>query len=303
MPATEMANKPNGQPSDIPEEELDARARKRMEVGLSPRRPTAKAAPQRPPDVQTLPLPPAVLALLLLGVLVVTALLLAVNVAEWRPAWWPLSLTAGPNHTTPATGAIPLAPGGYVLTVSEDFSAPTSTLLQGEQRQEWRTQLLPAESVYQMQVWPGHLAWSLLGLEAVADYRLQTNVMVTTAAPDGYAGLVVRYQGERSFYLLAVDGMGRYLVQLQNGDQAVVVQPWTPVDFLNRAGSANVLTVEDRGDRIGFYGNGLLLYELAGPVLAPGFVGLAAGAQGDEVVEARFDWLQLFHATANDAAQ
>jgi hypothetical protein len=302
MPATEMANEPNGQPPNIPEEELDARARKRMEVGLSPRRPTAKAAPQRPPDVQTLPLPPAALALLLLGVLVVTGLLLAANVAEWRPAWWLALSTADANRTAPA-GAIPLAPDGYVLRLSEDFSQPTSALLQGEQRQEWRTELLPAESVYQMQVWPGHLAWSLLGLEAVADYRLQTNVMVATTAPDGYAGLVVRYQDERNFYLLAVDGMGRYLVQLQNGDQTVIVQPWTPVDFLNRAGSANVLTVEDRGDRLGFYGNGLLLYELAGPVLTPGFVGLAAGAPGEDVAEARFDWLQLFHATANDAAQ
>ena len=39
----------------------DVGARKRVELGLSPRRPTAKAVPQRPPDSGAFAAPPAVL--------------------------------------------------------------------------------------------------------------------------------------------------------------------------------------------------------------------------------------------------
>jgi hypothetical protein len=293
-----MANEPNGQPADtLDEAELDARARKRIEVGLSPRRPTAKTALQRPPDVQTLPLPPWVLALVLLVVLLLTAALLAANLTGWSPAWW--TAATAPLTRSGATEALPadpLTPDAATLVLSDDFSQPTSTLLQSEQRQEWRTELLPAESIYRIQVWPGHLAWSLIGLDAVERYRLQTDTLVTTTAPDGYAGLVARYQDARHFYLFAVDGHGRYLVQLQDGDQMITVQPWTPVPYLNSAGSSNLLAIEDTGIALRFYGNGMLLYELADPAYTPGLIGLAGGSAGQDVAELHFDWLQLYQA-------
>jgi hypothetical protein len=135
-----------------------------------------------------------------------------------------------------------------------------------------------------------------LGLDAVANYRLQTSVRVDAAAPGGYAGLIARYQDDRHFYLLAVDGEGRYAVQLQDGDAAVTVQPWTPAAFLNRAGSANSLTLEDTGTALRFYGNGMLLAEIDDPRFAPGHVGLAGGAQASDVADLRFDWLQLYDA-------
>src|SRR5262245_44059367 len=86
MPATTMIENATGQPSS---EELDVRARKRMEVGLAPTRPTAKAVPLRPPDYQSLPVPPLVLALVLLAVLLVTMILLFANLSGGLPSWWP----------------------------------------------------------------------------------------------------------------------------------------------------------------------------------------------------------------------
>lgn len=277
----------------LSEEELDIRARKRMEVGLSPRRPTAKDALQRPPDVATLPVPPMLLTLLLVIVLVGTGLLLAANLTGWRPGWWPMPSEAAPavEGSQPA-GVQPT--GGYTLRLTEDFGSASSTLLQGEQRQEWRTELLAADSIYRIQVWPDHLAWSLLGLDDVADYRLQTSATVAAAAPSGYAGLIARYQDERHFYLFAVDGQGRYLVQRQDGDQATALQSWTPVAFLNQAGSSNILTLEDVGGRLRFYANGLLLHEIAAPRFGPGHVGLAGGALGSDVANMHFDWLQFY---------
>ncbi len=296
MPVTHTANEPNNFPQGVSsEEDLDARARKRLEVGLSPRRPTAKAAPQRPPDYPSLPVSPLALSLLLIVVLLVTALLVAANLTGWTPTGWLARFDTPELVGQPAPGA-PLAGEGYALRLAEDFSSASSTLLQGEQRQEWRTELLPAESVYRFQVWPDHLAWSLLGLDDVTHYRLQTGVVVDAASPGGYAGLIARYQDERHFYLLAVDGEGRYWVQLQDGDTATTLQPWTPADFLNKAGTANMLTLEDTGAALRFYANGMLLYEITSPRYAPGHVGLAGGAQGSDVAQLRFDWLQFFDA-------
>ncbi|MCC6170182.1 MAG: hypothetical protein IT329_23385 [Caldilineaceae bacterium] len=295
MPVTRTARDPNDfSPAASGEEELDESARKRMEVGLSPRRPTAKGAVQRPPDVSTLPIAPWVLSLLLVVVLVVTTLLVVSNITGWAPAWWPARAAGQPGKTSVVVPAAPA--GGYRLRLTEEFSSASSTLLQGEQRQEWRTELLPAESVYRVQVWPGHLAWSLLGLDEAADYRLQTSVVVGADAPSGYAGLITRYRDDRHFYLLAVDGEGRFLVQMQDGDEVVTLQPWTEATFLNHAGSSNSLMLEDSGMVLRFYGNGMLLAEIGDLQYAPGHVGLAGGAQAGEVADVRFDWLQLFDA-------
>jgi len=273
-------------------DDLDERARKRIKVGLSPRRPTAKSTTLRPPDGQTLPVPAWVLAFLLVGVLVLTTGLLALNMTDARPDWWPASTASGRTITAlPDQGSATVI---YTLRVGEDFGQSTSALPQGTTADEWRTELLPAESVYRMEVWPNHLAWSLLGLSDLEGYRLQTSALVDGQTQGGFAGVMVRYQDERHFYLLSIDGQGRYAIQQQDGDDVRVIVPWTAVPFLNTAGSANVLTVEDNGSIVRFFGNGMLLYDIGAPVYPVGYVGLAGGAQGDAVARLDFDWLQLY---------
>ena len=301
-------------------DDLDMRARKRIQVGLSPRRPTAKAALQRPPDYQTLPLPPLALALVLVGIVLLTTGLVAANLLgvmpEWLPSWQRngATLTNAPRTlTTVGNGTGGAGSYAYTLQLADDFSQATSELMQGSRENEWRTELIPTESVYRMTVWPNHLAWSLLGQDDLQGYRLQTNTLVDGQTPGGYAGIIARYQDERNFYLFAVDGSGRFLVQQQAGEQLTTLQPWTGVPFLNSAGSANALTVEDDGTQIRFYGNSMLLFTLdtlpaaSPPVTATGvsseqpavtsrmgLVGLAGGAQGEDVAEVEFDWFQLY---------
>jgi hypothetical protein len=286
-----------GQPSS---DDLDVRARKRMEVGLAPVRPTAKAQPMRPPDYQALPLPPVALALLLVVVVLVTIVLLAANLSGGLPTWWPTwtGLAATVNDSAAPTAELPAQ--DYNLRLADDFSQNNSPLMQGSRPNEWRTELLPADSVYSIAVWPNHLAWSLLGLTDLQGYRLQTSVLVNGETPGGYAGLIIRYQDERHFYLLSVDGNGRYQIQQQNGDEVITVQPWVMAPFLNRAGSANLLTIEDNGERVLFYGNNVLVAELADPAYPLGFVGLAGGALGQTVAEIRFDWFQLYDAVISE---
>lgn len=283
----------NGQPTN---DELDVRARKRMEVGLAPNRPTAKTTPVRPPDFPTLPMPPVALALLLVAVVLVTMMLLAANLSGGLPTWWPTwtGLAASVTRSESPTPDLPMQ--NYVLRMADDFSQNSSPLMQGSRPNEWRTELIPAESVYAIEVSPNHLAWSLLGLTDLRDYRLQTSVLIDGKTPGGNAGLIVRYQDERHFYLLSVDGNGRYQILQQDGDAITILQPWVVAPFLNRAGSANLLTIEDDDRRIRFYGNNMLLAELNEPVYPLGFVGLAGGAQGQAVAKIRFDWFQLFDA-------
>lgn len=299
MPATIMIEKANGAVTGQPtSDDLDVRARKRVAVGLAPSRPTAKAAPSRPPDYQALPLPPVALALLLVAVVLVTMILLAANLSGGLPSWWPTwtGLAATVNRSVAPTADLPAQ--DYTLRLADDFSQNNSPLMQGNRPNEWRTELLPAESVYSIEVSPNHLAWSLLGLADLQGYRLQTSVLVNGETPGGYAGLIVRYQDERHFYLLSVDGNGRYQIQQQNGDEVITVQPWVMAPFLNRAGSANLLTIEDDGNRILFYGNNVLIAELSDPEYPLGYVGLAGGAQGQAIAEIRFDWFQLYDAVA-----
>ena len=298
MPATTMIDSSNSTAnnSQTSNEDLDLRARKRMEVGLAPSRPTAKAIPLRPPDYPTLPLPPVVLALILVGVVLATAALLVMNlggdVQKWLPTWAGVGTTENRITTTGVS-----APNqDYVLRLADDFSQTNSPLVQGNRPNEWHIELSPTESVYRIEVWPNHLAWSLLGLAELQGYRLQTSVLVNEQTPGGYAGLIVRYQDERHFYLLAVDGNGRYQIQQQDGDEVITVQPWVMAPFLNRAGSTNLLSIEDDGDRILFYGNNMLIAELSTPAYPLGSVGLAGGAQGQAMAEMNFDWFQLYDA-------
>lgn len=301
MSASMMIDKANGPASgQATNEELDLRARKRMEVGLAPIRPTAKAAPVRPPDYQALPMPPVVLALILVAVVTVTIVLLAANLSGGVPSWWPTwtGVAAGDNQSSDPVAHLPEQ--AYALRLADDFSQSSSPLMQGSRPNEWRTELLPVESVYKIEVSPNHLAWSLLGLTDLQGYRLQSSVLIDRRTPGGYAGLIVRYQDERHFYLLSVDGNGRYQIQQQNGDEVITVQPWVMAPFLNRAGSANLLTIEDDGARILFYGNNILIAELSDPAYPLGFVGLAGGAHGQAVAEVRFDWFQLYDAIADE---
>jgi hypothetical protein len=293
-----MIDKTNAATRETPSDDLDLRARKRMEVGLAPIRPTAKAAPLRPPDYQALPLPPVVLALVLVGVVLVTVTLLAANLSGGMPSWWPTwtGLAATGNSSAAPIASLPAQ--DYMLRLADDFGQSRSPLMQGSRPNEWRTELLPAESVYAIEVSPNHLAWSLLGVTDLQGYRLQTSVLIDRQTPGGYAGLIARYQDERHFYLVSVDGNGRYQIQQQNGDEVVTIQPWVMVPFLNRAGSANLLAIEDDGNRVLFYGNNMLIAEISDPAYPSGFVGLAGGAQGQAVAEIHFDWFQLYDAVS-----
>lgn len=276
----------------------DPGARKRVELGLSPRRPTAKAEPLRPPKDNVFAVPPAVLPVALALIVLATAFLVMANLWDLLPSWWPASVSlAYPSQTMTLPQAIVSAPS-FELIMADDFSQPETILTSGSQSGRWRIEHLPTESAYSMEVWPNRVVWSLVEMAERHPHRVQTSTVVTSHTPWGYGGLVDRYQDEDNFYLFAVDGQGRFQVQEQHSGALTTLQPWTRVDFLNTAGSTNTLAVDDDGQRLRFYGNNMLLYEIGVEDLPEGDVGLLGGAMDEGVAEIRFDWIQVYDLEA-----
>lgn len=288
-PLMSRSSNPEGSGTD-----LDPQARKRMEVGLSARRPTANAAPLRPPSTDTSNASRAVLPALLSLILVATLFLVAANMWDWFPSWWRApAIVADPMRAVTMPMADPVSVSGYQLALSDDFSHAETVFAEGVELGKWRIEHQPTNSTYEMDVWPNRVVWSLLDLSGPDPQRMQASVTVATHTPWGYAGLVNRYADDGNFYLFLVDGQGRFTVQMQRDGELTTLKPWTKADFLNSAGSTNAITVDDDGNTQRFYGNNMLLYESPAQ-LAAGDAGLAGGSNADGVAEISFDWIQLF---------
>ena len=133
-----------------------------------------------------------------------------------------------------------------------------------------------------------------VGNGPIDTHRFQTSATVAARTPWGYVGIVDHYQNQSGFYIFVVDGQGRFQVLLDKDSALTALQPWTKADYLNPAGTANVLAVEDDGQTLRFYGNNMLLYEIKQIDLPAGDVGLVGGAQERGAAEVQFDWLQLY---------
>lgn len=205
------------------------------------------------------------------------------------------------------------------LLVADNFSQSPSIFAQQAVAGRWRTEHIARQAIYRMEVWPGHVAWSLLDLPAmsapdaqgagltgfniagdnvagngIAAHRMQTATAIAAHTPWAYAGLAARVDAGRQLILFIVDGRGRYSIQLLRAGVPEVAVPWTPVDVLNPAGTGNVLMLEDDGATVRFFGNQYPLYQLNVAEWEPGQIGIAAGALREGVGEARFEWFQLY---------
>lgn len=269
----------------------DDRARKRAAIGLAPQRPTAKDAPQRPPgaDDPRGCLWSAVLALV--SLVVVTSLLVAARVID-APTTWP----AVRNQLAGWLGVPAMAedPAALRLLRADEFSHPDSLLQPNIQAEQWSLQVAADAGAYQMRVYPSHLAWSTVGVAELHDFYIEAGFTVADVTPAGFAGLVARYRDRDNFYLFAVDGMGQFQVQLLEQGTLQALTPWLPDMAVNPAGEANILALEDDGELVRFFVNGLLFFVLAEPTLPPGDVGVFGAAPAESFGEIDVDWLHLY---------
>ncbi len=88
-------------------------------------------------------------------------------------------------------------------------------------------------------------------------------IEATVSKPRSAAvALLFRYQDNQNFYILSVDGTGRYRVARYVDDAFSVLRDWTSSPSINAAGSPNRLKIEMAGDELTFYCNGQRLTTL-----------------------------------------
>lgn len=268
--------------------DTDDAARKRQEIGLSPRRTTARKMIIRPPAgtagaTRT--------QQGLAGGLVALVVLLTLGVVVTRA----MGLAGGGQSGVAlegATGRSTLAWAGDA-TVKEEFLDTNGPLVRDLQPDRWSMGVIEEQGVYRIRVLPGVVAWSTLGTGAIPAFRFSTSMQIPTETAHGYGGIISRFSSGGNVVMVQVDGQGRLRVQvLEDGDLATL-QDWLAIPELEPAGRYNHLLVEDTGEAITVFANGVAVWASEAVNLAPGDVGVFGASASGDVAEANFDWVQL----------
>lgn len=275
----------------------DPQARKRVEIGLSPRRPTARETVQRPPRLLLARWQQWAIAGLVLLLMVATVLLIVAQSTGAAMTWpqvrgqWRAWLT---GQSTPELPTLAAPTADYQLRVQDTFGTKSGLLACTQQAGQWATDVVAERGIYQFQLWPGRLAWSTLALTDLTPYWLEASFTIVDVMPEGYTGLLGRYVDAETFYLFVIDGAARYQVLLWQAGVLTTLQSWTVSPVLNPAGYENVLALEDDGQTLQFYANRQRLFAVDAPVLPPGATGLVGGAGERTMAEITVDWLRLY---------
>jgi len=279
------------EPRDPPNQ--DERARKRLAIGLAAQRPTAKAAPQRPPDEPTSSMQRWWPVFLLTAVAVATLLLLAAKVVNSPTGWTPVrqNLAAWWSGESPVS---PTNPPHYRLQIAEDFDTASALLAGQQQANQWWMSVIPTQGVYRMVIWPSHVAWSTLGVRTPPAFKLEAALSVLPETPDGYVGLLDRYQNPDNFYFFVIDGQRRFQAQLHKAGVLYPLQPWIALDFLHPPGQNNVMALTDDGTVIRLYLNNTVVYAVLDAQLPAGQTGVIGGAADHAPAKLDIDWLKLY---------
>jgi hypothetical protein len=279
---------------------LDERARKRAAIGLAPQRPTAKANLFRPPRASESRTYLWLVALWVVSVVVATLLLVIARLIGSSTAWPQVQAELN-AWVAPPTANREQAPAftsnRYQLALGDEFDGAAGLLAINHQDEQWTLAPLPAEGIYHMRIWPNRLAWSTLGAQELSNYSLEGSLVIADLTPDGYAGLLARYQNRDNFYLFAVDGRQRVQIQLLAAGRLQTLMPWTYMASLSPAGQPNLLALEDNGLTLRFYANGAPLFEVGQPQLPLGDAGVFGAAPADTLAEIVLDWLRVYRTS------
>ncbi len=265
-------------------------AQKRQDVGLSPHRETAPANVARPPEPDSDPRwLQWMLVCLLAATLVVTALLAMVKLAgaptDWLTVRAEIAEFFAPQPAQESSAA--------ALVVQDEFESEPGLLVRDFQPNRWMMGVNADEGVYRIRMYPNVVAWSVLGLEGLENYRFSTSTTISTETPWGYGGVIGRYGDAENFFLVLLDGQGRYRVQVQQGSRWTTLVDWTAHPLIAAAGAANTLAVEDAGDVVRVVVNDEIVFQTRAIPLPPGDVGVLAGSLEQSVAQVDFDWIRL----------
>lgn len=265
--------------------------RKRMAIGLSPQRPTAQAAHQRPPERQRNDRRRIwTLVGLIAAMMVVTMLLVVVRVADAPTSWPDILRSVGrlPGRILNPTEAgvrfpAVLAAGRQtdldsIWSTRIDFGKADLMIAESARSDAFVIGPDPEEGVYRMRLWPDNVAWVIVGPDCSASHQIETETLLDIATPSGQAMLVGRFHDERNFYLFGVNGKQEFeVIMVKDGLWTADQAPQYDA-AINPAGIVNTLALHDDGDTMRFTANGKILFQEQVPDLAIGRMGLAGRA-------------------------
>ena len=273
----------------------DVRARKRAAIGLEPQRPTARPTVQRPPEARTTFSNWWLVAFLLLLVCSIS-LILAGQFMQQGVAASPFATVSGWFSQGSAVNDLPdyaLTAPGYTLWMNDDFAGGSIYLQDHEVPGLMAARVLPDEGIYRMQVWPGHIGWTLFQSQDLAANRIETAATIDPATPDATAGLLGRFVDERNFYLFTVNGAGEFAGYVWIDGQRYLLQEPATSPLVFTAGKENRLSLEDDGDQLRFYVNQALMGRIT-PELPAKRVGIAVTSTGAKPASVDFDWVSIY---------
>lgn len=261
--------------------DTESAARKRQEIGLSPRRATAQGVVARPPDTRPFAALQPWLWVTIVGLIALFTLALIVA-----------RLTSS-DTTSLASLEARFSNAGANATLRNDFSTDEGPLVRDFKPSQWSMGTVREAGVYRIRMSPSVIAWSSVGAGNLDHYRFSSSLQVSQETPWGYAGLLGRYTNDRNLYLAEIDGKGRFRFQVQTDGAWTTLQDWTASNALRPAGEWNELVVVDSGSDVSIEANGEELFSTRAVWLPAGDAGVVAGSLQPAVAQADFDWIAL----------
>ena len=287
-----------------PEEITDERIQKRLALGLSPQRPTARAAPVRPPDNSNQDRIKAWSLVGLVSAIAIATILLVVARIAGFPTDWSTAFSGILGQTPEAivvgaasTSAAQSESGDGNMEVY-DFSAAESSIPQSERVGAYAMAHIPSEGVYRIELEPQNVAWVVPGPSCESPYRLMANVIIDPAKPDSRAGLYGRIQESGDFYLFTVDGLSNFEILLLREGEWQAIQAGTH-ETIRPAGERNTLALGDDGTAMVFVVNGEPLYRDDAPLLPLGKAGFG-GRAGASTAQIDFAGVEIMSACQSE---
>ena len=122
------------------------------------------------------------------------------------------------------------------------------------------------------------------------DVVLEVDAARSSGPPNGYFGLVCRFQDDSNYYALVLGSDGYYgIARLQGGKITFISLPPSPNDAINAGFANNRIRASCIGDTLTLYTNGVKLTEASDDTFDSGFVGLAVGTKSVAGLEVLFD--------------
>jgi hypothetical protein len=194
--------------------------------------------------------------------------------------------TAMPTQAPPPAPTVP----NWPLALDDDFDDPSSGFSTGAS-DDYRS--FYEDSRYNIEIlredW---VAWSSRG--SLSDFVAELDVISHGEA--GGAGIVFRKQdGERQFYLFAINVDGRYWLRMLTSDGWQLIRDWQESPHIRAGAATNRLKVVCLGGEISLHVNDQYLETVTDASFAEGALGMLAGTSvGEPYARFSFDNLRVY---------